>query len=57
MDSVPHIVNNNMFNQEKHVKIIISFLVQTYIFLITHRPVVVYMTGTPSVEIEWNFIY
>lgn len=25
MDSVPHIVNNNMFNQEKQVKIIMSF--------------------------------
>lgn len=53
MDSVPHIVNNNMFNQEKQVKIIMSFFFfGANIYLITHRPVVVYMTGTPSAEIE-----
>lgn len=51
MDSVPHIVNNNMFNQEKQVKIIMSFFCAN-IYMITHRPVVVYMTGTPSAEIE-----
>lgn len=51
MDSVHHIVNNNMFNQEKQV------IFGANIYLITHRPIVVYMTGTPSVEIEWNFIY
>lgn len=52
MDSVPHIVNN-MFNQEKTVENNhVFFFFGANIYLITHRPVVVYMTGTPSAEIE-----